>query len=157
MHVAFSEPLGLFVGVDVQDGKLRRVSMTREARPEGGHPLLDRVLRHLETGRDDFLDVPLALDVTEFDLRVLEAMRAIPPGATWTYGELATRAGAVARAVGGACGRNPAPIVVPCHRVVGAGGALVHYSGEGGVATKRRLLEIEGALKPERSRQTRLE
>jgi methylated-DNA-[protein]-cysteine S-methyltransferase len=58
--------------------------------------------------------------------------------------------------VGSANGANPISIVVPCHRVVGTGGELVHYSGEGGVATKRRLLEIEGALRPERGRQARL-
>lgn len=74
---------------------------------------------------------------------VWEAMRAIPHGEVWTYGDLAARTGGVARAVGGACGRNPIPIVVPCHRVVGADGKLVGFSGGQGVATKSWLLDFE--------------
>lgn len=78
-----------------------------------------------------------------FERGVWEAMRAIPYGRTWTYGALADRVGGVARAVGGACGRNPIPVVVPCHRVVGASGRLVGFSGGDGVDSKRRLLALE--------------
>ena len=60
------------------------------------------------------------------------------------YGALARRVGAGARSVGGACARNPIPVIVPCHRVVGSGGALGGYSGRGGTETKRRLLDHEG-------------
>ncbi|NQW11899.1 MAG: methylated-DNA--[protein]-cysteine S-methyltransferase [Alphaproteobacteria bacterium] len=77
------------------------------------------------------------------DRAVWETMRAIPHGEVWTYGDLAARTGGVARAVGGACGRNPIPIVVPCHRVVGADGKLVGFSGGQGVATKSWLLDFE--------------
>lgn len=77
------------------------------------------------------------------DHAVWEAMRAIPFGEVWTYGDLAAQTGGVARAVGGACGRNPIPIVVPCHRVVGADGKLVGFSGGQGVATKSWLLDFE--------------
>ena len=85
--------------------------------------------------------------VADFDRRVYEEIRSIPPGRTMTYGEVATRLGepGAARAVGQALGRNPFAIVVPCHRVVAAGAKLGGFSARGGVATKRRLLAIEGA------------
>lgn len=92
----------------------------------------------------------IALDmgaVAEFDRRVLEATRRIPRGATLTYGEIAARIGdpAAARAVGQALGRNPFPVIVPCHRVLAAAGRPGGFSANGGVATKLRLLAIEGA------------
>ena len=89
-------------------------------------------------------------DVSEFRRAVYEIARTIPPGATLTYGDIARRLGDVAlsRDVGQALGRNPCPIVVPCHRVVGAGGALVGFSAPGGTSTKERLLRTEGALAP---------
>ena len=88
-------------------------------------------------------DLPLVPDGTPFQLRVWEALKQIPYGETRCYGDLAKqlgRAGA-ARAVGAANGRNPISIVVPCHRVVGAGGALTGYAG--GVVVKRTLLDHE--------------
>lgn len=78
-----------------------------------------------------------------FERGVWEAMRHIPYGETWTYGALADRVGGVARAVGGACGRNPIPVVIPCHRVVGSSGQLVGFSGGDGVDSKRQLLDME--------------
>jgi methylated-DNA-[protein]-cysteine S-methyltransferase len=88
--------------------------------------------------------------VPEFNRRVYAVARAIPPGETLTYGEVAERIGerGAAQAVGQALGRNPFPIVVPCHRVLAAGGRLGGFSAPGGVATKRRMLEIEGAGAP---------
>jgi len=85
--------------------------------------------------------------VPAFHRRVYEVARAIPPGMTLSYGEIAARAGApgAARAVGQALGRNPFPIVVPCHRVLAAGGKIGGFSAQGGIATKRRMLAIEGA------------
>ena len=77
---------------------------------------------------------------------VMRAMAAIPYGETRTYGDLAAELGTVPIAVGGACGRNPVPVVVPCHRVVGSDGGLRGYSAADGIATKRRLLELEGAI-----------
>lgn len=84
--------------------------------------------------------------VPAFNARVYETTRAIPPGMTRTYGEIARAIGdaSAARAVGQALGRNPFAIVVPCHRVVGAGDRMVGFSANGGVATKLRLLRIEG-------------
>ena len=89
--------------------------------------------------------------LAEFDAAVLRAARAIPPGCTASYGAIAKQLGEpkAAQAVGRALGRNPWPIVVPCHRVTGAGGRAGGFSAPGGTATKLRLLEIEGALAAE--------
>jgi methylated-DNA-[protein]-cysteine S-methyltransferase len=97
----------------------------------------------------------VALDmahVPPFERRVYEVARTIPAGATLSYGDIAARVGTPeeARAVGQALGRNPIPIVVPCHRVLAAGGKLGGFSANGGIATKLRLLSIEGArINPE--------
>jgi methylated-DNA-[protein]-cysteine S-methyltransferase len=99
----------------------------------------------------DLSGVTLDLDgVPDFHLTVYAVARAIPPGETLTYGEIAARLGdpQLARAVGQAMGANPCPIVVPCHRVLAAGGALGGFSAPGGAATKERMLRIEGALAP---------
>lgn len=92
--------------------------------------------------------IPLDLDgIAPFEQRVYEVARTIPPGTTLSYGEIARRLGApgAARDVGQALGRNPFPIVVPCHRVVAAGGKLGGFSARGGATTKRRLLSVERA------------
>lgn len=93
----------------------------------------------------EIFDLPLAPPGTEFQRAVCRAMSGIPYGALRTYGEIAAAVGSAPRAVGGACGRNPIPIIIPCHRVVGAGGAMTGYSGHGGLETKRALLHLEGA------------
>lgn len=94
-------------------------------------------------------ELPLRLSGTRHQLAVWEAMQSIPAGETRTYGELARAIGSSARAVGGACGANPIPLVVPCHRVVGAGGALGGFMGarqEGfELSVKRWLLAHESA------------
>ena len=95
----------------------------------------------------DLSGVALDLDgLPEFDRRVYAVARTIGPGATLTYGAIAAQLGEPdARGVGEAMGRNPCPIIVPCHRVVAAGGKTGGFSAPGGAATKRRLLAIEGA------------
>lgn len=93
-------------------------------------------------GRRHAFDLPLAGATTPYQERVRRAMLAIPYGQTRSYGELAHRAGGGPRAIGQACGANPLPILVPCHRVVAAHG-LGGYSGGAGLATKRMLLELE--------------
>ncbi|ANJ28081.1 methylated-DNA--[protein]-cysteine S-methyltransferase [Agromyces aureus] len=97
------------------------------------------------TGERTSFDLPLAPSGDEFQHAVWTMLREIPYGETVTYGELATRLGDrnLARRVGNAVGRNPISIVVPCHRVVGAGGSLTGYAG--GLERKRFLLELEGA------------
>jgi methylated-DNA-[protein]-cysteine S-methyltransferase len=96
----------------------------------------------------DLSDVRLNMDAVEpFERRVYEVARAIPVGQTLTYGQIAARLGdrLLAREVGQALGRNPFPIVVPCHRILAANGKLGGFSAPGGVVTKQRLLEIEQA------------
>jgi methylated-DNA-[protein]-cysteine S-methyltransferase len=85
--------------------------------------------------------------VADFNRRVYAIARTIPPGATLSYGEIAERLGDrnLARDVGQALGQNPVPIIVPCHRVLAAGGKVGGFSAPGGVVTKLRLLTIEGA------------
>ena len=102
----------------------------------------------LEGEPRDLSDVPLDVGaIPEFERRVYEAARTIPPGSVLTYGEVAARIGepGAAQAVGRALGRNPFPIVVPCHRVVAADGKLGGFSAPGGRSTKLRLLAIERA------------
>jgi methylated-DNA-[protein]-cysteine S-methyltransferase len=93
------------------------------------------------------IDQLLAGRVSDFRLRALKAINDIPRGQTRTYGQLASDMGSpkAARAVGSACASNPLPLIIPCHRVVPASG-LGRYSGPGGEASKRLLLEMEGAL-----------
>jgi methylated-DNA-[protein]-cysteine S-methyltransferase len=98
---------------------------------------------------DDLADIELDLDgVPEFHRGVYAIARTIPPGKTLTYGDIAKRLGGVelSREVGQALGRNPCPIVVPCHRVLAAGNKPGGFSANGGVVTKLKMLEIEGAL-----------
>ncbi len=91
-------------------------------------------------------DLPLAPAGSPFEQAVWGEMLRIPYGATRTYGEIARSVGGMARAVGGACGSNPIPILIPCHRVLAAGGSIGGYSGAGGIDTKTFLLTLEGAL-----------
>ena len=90
-------------------------------------------------------DVPLDLQGTPFQRRVWQALLAIPGGQTRSYGQIARALGSAAavRAVGGAVGRNPVSVIVPCHRVIGSDGSLTGYAG--GVDRKRALLKLEGA------------
>ncbi|MFY8208545.1 MAG: methylated-DNA--[protein]-cysteine S-methyltransferase [Caulobacter sp.] len=110
--------------------------------------IIDRIRDLLAGDRDDLADI--ALDVegqSAFNLRVYAIARAIPPGETSTYGEVARAMGepGAARAVGKALGENPWPIVVPCHRVLGSSGGMGGFSAPGGSTTKARLLTIEKA------------
>ena len=108
--------------------------------------VIDRIAALLRGEVSDLSAIALDMDeVPTFHRRVYEAARAIPPGMTLSYGDVAARAGApgAARAVGQALGRNPFPIIVPCHRVVAAGGKIGGFSAHGGTATKRRMLAIE--------------
>jgi methylated-DNA-[protein]-cysteine S-methyltransferase len=121
-------------------------------RPEGRSPVLDEAARQLGeyfAGRLVDFDLPLELHGSDFNRRCWLALGTIPYGQTVSYGEQARRLGLgsdAARAVGSANGRNPLPIVLPCHRVIGADGSLTGFGG--GLHVKRFLLEHEGALLP---------
>jgi methylated-DNA-[protein]-cysteine S-methyltransferase len=108
---------------------------------------IDSIVALLQGEPSDLSAIALDMEgVAPFHRRVYEVARTIPPGKTLAYGEVAARLGAAgaARAVGQALGHNPFPIVVPCHRVVSAGGKIGGFSAHGGAATKRRMLAIEG-------------
>ena len=124
----------------------------RRIRPEGRSAVLDEAARQLEAYFDGELaefDLPLELHGTDFRRRCWLALATIPYGQTVSYGEQARRLGLgsdKARAVGAANGSNPLPIVLPCHRVIGADGSLTGFGG--GLHVKRFLLEHEGVLLP---------
>jgi methylated-DNA-[protein]-cysteine S-methyltransferase len=131
---------------------LRKVPDALEAPPPPEiRRAIDGIVALLAGEARDLSGVDLDMErVPAFHRRVYEVARTIGPGRTLSYGEIAKRLGdpGLARDVGQALGRNPFPIVVPCHRVVAAGGRLGGFSARGGAATKLRLLEIEGALAP---------
>lgn len=109
-------------------------------------PLLDEAGRQLcayFNRKLQCFDLPLAPPQTPRGAALREAIAAVPYGRTASYGQVAHIAGSAARAVGQACARNPFPILIPCHRVLAAGGALGHYSGGRGVETKLALLRLE--------------
>ncbi len=111
-------------------------------------PLLTRATRQLTEyfdGQRTAFDLPLRPSGTPFQQRTWSAMADIPYGQTQTYGEIAHRIASAARAVGTACGANPLPVFLPCHRVLGANRRLTGYSAGQGVETKRLLLQLEGA------------
>jgi methylated-DNA-[protein]-cysteine S-methyltransferase len=147
------------VGVQLPEGsaaatarriRQRFAGVIRRAPPPAVQRAVDAIGALLRGGADELSSIPLDLSGQgAFCRRVYELTRAIPAGETVTYGELAARAGepAAARAVGQAMARNPFPLIVPCHRVMAAHGGAGGFSARGGVATKFRLLRIEGALR----------
>jgi methylated-DNA-[protein]-cysteine S-methyltransferase len=127
----------------------RQFREASEETPPGDVQVVVAEIQRLLAGeRRDLSSAALDMSaVPEFDRRVYIETRSIAPGQTLTYGDIATRLGDVglSRAVGQALGRNPFPIIIPCHRVLAAGGKTGGFSAPGGTDTKRRLLEIEGA------------
>jgi methylated-DNA-[protein]-cysteine S-methyltransferase len=145
--LSIPSPIGQLT-IDETDDAIVAIRWADE--PAGnGSPLLAEAARQLAAyfdGRLTHFDLPLAVVGTKFDQRVWAAMRAIPFGETRTYGELAHLTDSGPRAIGGACGRNPIPIIVPCHRVLARGG-LGGYSGGSGLPTKQWLLALEGRMR----------
>ena len=128
---------------------VRRYPHAREAPPPADvRRVIDGIVALLRGEASDLSAAALDMDgVSEFDRRVYDVARGIAPGATLSYGEIAVRLGerGLARDVGQALGRNPFPLIVPCHRVLAAGGKAGGFSANGGVTTKLRLLTIERA------------
>lgn len=135
------------------EGTLQRLLRSTGEAPVTSPPAfvqaaIGRIQALLQGAADDLADLPLDMaEVPEFQQRVYAVTRAIPPGEVLTYGEVARRVGepGAARAVGQALGHNPFAPVVPCHRVLAAGGKSGGFSAEGGALTKLRMLEIEKA------------
>jgi methylated-DNA-[protein]-cysteine S-methyltransferase len=126
-----------------------RWASTGERSRDKPSPLLKEASRQLEryfARKLKAFDLPLAGRGTDFQKSVWKMMREIPYGETATYGGMAMALGSGPRAVGMACGRNPIPIIVPCHRVLGSGGKEGGFSGGKGLPTKRQLLAIEGVI-----------
>jgi len=131
-------------------GRLRRRSpaAVEAAPPENVQRIVGDIVRLLGGETIDLSHVALdSSDLPEFNRRVYDVARAIPVGSTLSYGEIAERLGdrSLAREVAQALSQNPFPLIVPCHRVLAAGGKMGGFSGPGGVRTKLRLLSIEGA------------
>ena len=156
-HATFRTPLGT-CAIAWSDAGLTRFllpdpdrgsSDTETDPPSWVREIIERVKRHLEGESQDFSDVQYDFGrVPEFNRAVLKATLGIKSGHTATYGEIATAIGqppAASRAVGAALGANPWPLLIPCHRVVAAGGKMNGFSAPGGVATKVKLLALEGA------------
>ena len=151
MTTTFPTPIGPLT-LHAHDGALTGVWMEDDfelpERPGNAPPLTDARIQ-LEAyfvGKLRAFDLPLAPEGTEFQLRVWSELSKIPYGETISYGELARRVGdpGAARAVGLANGKNPLPVIVPCHRVIGADGSLTGFGG--GLDRKRRLLELEAGV-----------
>ena len=144
-------------GVQIHDGNeratrarlLRRFAGAQEAVPPAQvQRAIDGIVALLRGEKRDLRDVTIdADDLPQFNRKVYEIARTIPPGSTLTYGEIAERLGdkLLARDVGQALGQNPIPLIIPCHRVLAAGGKTGGFSAPGGVVSKLRLLTIEGA------------
>jgi len=118
------------------------------SRDQASDGLLDKAKTQLEAyfdGKARSFDLPLVPAGTNFQRRVWRLMETIPCGQTMTYGAMAKALNSSARAIGTACGANPIPVIIPCHRVLAANG-IGGYSGEGGLKTKVALLRLEGAL-----------
>ena len=141
------------VGIRTRDETLAAVRYLPRSAPlsEPSSRFAERVVRQLERYREDpdaRFDLPLAIEGTPFQRRVWRMLERIPRGETRTYGDVAATLGSAARAVGQACGENRLPIVIPCHRVVAAGGIGGFGHARGGylLEAKRWLLGHERAL-----------
>jgi len=151
MKRTWDSPVGRLL-LTVADDALVRIDWTVAAVTEdAAHPVLDHAIAALEVyfaGRPPVLDFRLRPDGSDFQKAVWRAMLGIPYGETRTYGDLAAEVDGIARAVGTACGANPIPILIPCHRVTAADGRLGGFSGGDGRDTKRRLLAREQQFRP---------
>jgi methylated-DNA-[protein]-cysteine S-methyltransferase len=145
--VTVPSPLGLLT-VAEGDGAIVTLRWHGKAVTTAPTPLLAEAVLQLAAYFDGSLkdfDLPVRPAGSPFQQAVWSAMCRIPAGSTRTYGAIAHEVGGPARAVGGACGANPIPIIIPCHRILATGGALGGYSGQGGNRTKLFLLALEGA------------
>jgi len=144
-HTSLSSPVGM-LSLFEDDGNLVALEWGKTADKQPS-PLLEEARRQLNAYFDGTLqdfDLPLAPEGTSFQRAVWDQLRRIPFGVAQTYADIAKVVNNAPRAVGGACGRNPIPIIIPCHRVIAKGGRLGGFSGFAGLEMKRRLLRLEG-------------
>jgi methylated-DNA-[protein]-cysteine S-methyltransferase len=129
--------------VGFPDGKMRYEPEPAWVQDEAPFAAARQQLNEYFAGKRKHFDLPLKLNGTEFQLQVLDELQRIPYGETTSYGDIANRIGRpkAVRAVGRANGRNPIPIIVPCHRVIGSNGSLTGFGG--GIGAKQALLRLE--------------
>jgi methylated-DNA-[protein]-cysteine S-methyltransferase len=156
-HATFTTPLGICAIAWNELGLTRfllpdperQAGHTAAVPPSWVEEVIERVKRHLTGEVQDFSDVRFDFSrLPEFAREVLRATLNVKAGHTATYGDLATAIGrplVTARAVGSALGSNPWPLLIPCHRIIAATGKMTGFSGPGGIATKVKLLALEGA------------
>lgn len=145
--ITFTTPLG-WLTVEEAESRITAISKGRPGQCDKTS-LLESARDQLNAyfdGRLKEFDLPLAPAGTEFEQAVWDAMCRIPYGKTRSYGAVAMELSSTARSVGQACATNPIPIVIPCHRIVGADGKMVGYSGFQGRISKEFLLGLEGAM-----------
>lgn len=145
-HISINSPVGPLL-VFEQDGQISRVRWGQSSQGTS-RPILDEAKAQLAAyfnGELRQFDLPLIYHCSEYQQQICLAMQEIPYGKTMTYGDLAEKTASSAQAIGNACGGNPFPIVVPCHRVLAAD-SLGGYSGEGGLETKIQLLKMESDI-----------
>lgn len=145
--LSFESPLGPLTLVE-QDGAIVELHWTNRGGADKTNLLIEArtQLAHYFAGTLRDFHLPLNAKGTPFQKSVWDAMNRIPYGQTRTYGEIASEIQGIPRAVGVACGENPIAIILPCHRVMAAGGRTGGYSGGKGVPHKLQLLVLEGAL-----------
>ena len=156
LQAQYQSPVGR-LQIEADNEALTAIRFTSDEEPSGSavipeaadHPVLGEALRQLDEyfeGQRKVFDLSLNPVGTDFQQNVWETLRQIPFGQTCSYADLARQLGDPnkVRAIGGANGRNPIPIIIPCHRVIGANKKLIGYAG--GIARKKKLLQHEGAV-----------
>ena len=144
-YLSMNSPVGPLTLFE-EGSAIKALEWGRAGNPEPT-ALLEKALGQLNDyfdARRTTFDLPLASQGTTFQCAVWDRLSRIPYGSTQTYGDIAEAIDSAPRAVGGACGRNPIPIIIPCHRVVAAGSRLGGFSAFAGLETKKALLRLEG-------------
>lgn len=154
-ELVFNSPIGACVITYGENEKIVgvRLCSRKKVNIENSHPrsikkIAQRLKAHLSGKHDSFKDLEISIKGTEFQLSVYEEARKIPVGEYISYKELAIRVGKPkgARAVGNALGKNPIPLIVPCHRILTSSNCIGGFSADGGIKIKEQILKIEGAL-----------
>ena len=146
--LTMASPVG-WLAIRGHDDTIVALDWVDQAQPRSNAQLLNEAAQQLEAYFSDdlqYFDLPLDPQGTDHQKKVWNDMLTIPYGGLRSYGDMAKTIGSSARAVGTARGKNPIPIIVPCHRVIATGGGMGGYSGRGGLETKRALLILEGVM-----------